>query len=235
MANFDSSARTARLAGRGRRLGRQAAAEAQDRFLVGFAETGIISAACRRAGIHRSLISYWREKDPVFRDRYAIAELEADDRIREEIWRRSVVGNRRTRITYRNGESTAVEESTTYSDSLLALLARARLAEHRKVDPARGIEQGGHQTQLSPDEQQLFFEVVYFLRHGELIPEIESPLAREQRATGGSAQRAQDLVGELRSKLALILPAENLTPHAAGTPLEEFLRAEREHTPSTGI
>lgn len=123
-----------KLAGRGRKWTAAQRRQAQDAFLEEFATTGIMGAACRKIGVHRSLPGYWSEHDEEFAHRYQQARLQADDVIRQEIYRRAVEGVERRKtvaVTDANGNITSVRTETIReaSDTLLIFLAKNRLDE----------------------------------------------------------------------------------------------------------
>lgn len=66
--------------------------EAQAKFLTHFRDKCIIRRAAEHAGIDRSLVDYWRKHDKSFARRWEQAELDAADRLRDEIDRRAVEG-----------------------------------------------------------------------------------------------------------------------------------------------
>ena len=102
-------------------------------FLEGFIEKANETEACTIAGISKPTVRYWEEHDPTFSLRYQQAKSEVDDRVRAEIWRRAVTGFKRIVVTPR-GEKVEITE---FSDRMLELLAKARMAEFRtqtKVD-----------------------------------------------------------------------------------------------------
>lgn len=127
---------------RARRQGQRLTAEqrkvAQERFLEAFGNTANVRAACLKAGIDRSTVYRWQEVDETFGFRFKQAEAAANDLIRAALWRRGVDGVDRYVISQgklvyvknEKGEMVPLKEKE-YSDSLLALLAKARMPEFR--------------------------------------------------------------------------------------------------------
>src|SRR3990167_1026503 len=70
-------------------------------FLLAYAHCGIVGEACQRAGISRTTVYSWRERDEQFAARFEQGRLEADDVIRSEIHRRGIEGV--AEPVYRNG------------------------------------------------------------------------------------------------------------------------------------
>jgi hypothetical protein len=107
---------------------------AQQKFLEIFAQSANVSASCRAAGIHRNAVYHWLELDAEFSLLYKQAELDANDRIRAELFRRAIDGIEKPvvsagKLVYTlDGEPLTILE---YSDSLLSLLAKARLPEFK--------------------------------------------------------------------------------------------------------
>jgi hypothetical protein len=116
----------------------------QEVFLQAFSMTANVRASCLKAGIDRSLVYQWQEHDDAFSFKFKQAELDANDMIRGELFRRAVQGVDEPVISV--GKLVYVEDKNKkmvpltikkYSDSLLSLLAKARMPEFRdqsKVD-----------------------------------------------------------------------------------------------------
>ena len=141
--------------GRGKRLTKEQTQELQEKFLKSFSMTANIRAACMSAGIDRSTVYSWQEHDSSFSLRFNIAEQEANDVIRAEIFRRAVQGYEKPvvsmgRVVYeetpildKSGKPVLNDKGKpvvtygkpvterVYSDALLSLLARARMPEFR--------------------------------------------------------------------------------------------------------
>ncbi|HEY4035875.1 MAG TPA: hypothetical protein VGL94_18110 [Ktedonobacteraceae bacterium] len=145
---------------------------AQEKFLHSFSMTANIRAACMSAGIHRSTIYYWKEHDETFSARFHIAEQEANDIIRAELFRRAIQGVTKPvvslgKVVYQDGKPLM---ERVYSDNLLSLLAKARLPEFREK---HSIEHSGSvQLQRDPILQLLTDEelatlqkIVFQLQH----------------------------------------------------------------------
>jgi hypothetical protein len=141
-ADLNTSTRRAvgekRASGRSKRFSKAERREAQDRFLDVLSSSGIILEACRAVGIHRTLVHYWNEHDEEFSGRYEQNKLDANDRVRAEIYRRAMQGVNRRRPIYYKGQQVGTEVITEYSDALLIFLARSRMAEFRFSEKDRG-------------------------------------------------------------------------------------------------
>ncbi len=124
---------------RGQRLTKQERAIAQEEFLKAFANTANVRAACMKAGINRNTVYQWAEHDENFSFAFKQAELDANDMIRGELFRRAVQGVDEPvvsvgKLVYVQDEKTKQMKPLTikkYSDTLLALLAKARMPEFR--------------------------------------------------------------------------------------------------------
>lgn len=120
---------------RARRMTDAERAQAKATFLEEFRLRGILSHACRAAGVDVSMPYYWQEHDTEFAIEYRAAKQQADDAIRAEIYRRAVEGN--TEPLMSNGrvvknEHGEIQYVQKYSDQLLIFLAKARMAEFRE-------------------------------------------------------------------------------------------------------
>lgn len=127
----------------GVRLTKEQRAEAQEKFLKSFRNTANVRASCLSAGIDRNTVYTWLESDETFSLEYKQAELDANDTIRGELFRRAVQGYEKPVISV--GKIVYVEEELpngqkklkplmerVYSDHLLALLAKSRMQEFRE-------------------------------------------------------------------------------------------------------
>jgi hypothetical protein len=139
----------------GQRMNAKERKAAQEKFLKSFSMTANVRAACLNAGIDRSMVYYWQEHDTEFSLQFNIASEEANDMIRAALWKRGVEGVERRVISMgrvvceeepmldaqgkpvydakgkplmRSGKPIMERE---YSDSLLSLLAKARMPEYR--------------------------------------------------------------------------------------------------------
>lgn len=81
--------------------------------------------AMRAAGITRHQLMKYRETNPEFVEMEQDIVSEVSDKIREEVWRRAMDGI--DQGVYHKGEM--IDTQKRYSDSLLAILARAKCAE----------------------------------------------------------------------------------------------------------
>jgi hypothetical protein len=112
--------------------------EAQEAFLRSFASNGNVRAACMSAGIDRSTVHYWAERDEQFSMRYNLAQHDVDDAIRAEIYRRGMFGEEEPmvsmgRVVTRKNEKGEEVPLTIRrkSDLLLMFHAKARMPEYR--------------------------------------------------------------------------------------------------------
>lgn len=107
----------------------------QSVFLRVFQEGGIIGPACVMAGVSRTIIIEWRKNDKEFGSLYDIAEANANDLVRSEIYRRGVHGYDKPVVSVgklvRNEDGTPLTEKV-YSDALLTMLAKSRMPEFRE-------------------------------------------------------------------------------------------------------
>lgn len=153
---------------------------AQDAFLEAFGKTGIIRAGCDAAQVTRDSIDWWNEHDEDFNQRYGQMRREADDAIRAEVFRRAVTGVRRRKTISRrddNGKLVVdrVETVTEYSDAMLALLAKSRIAEFRHGEVVR--------VEFDDDALREFIDVL--VRAGidsDTMARIRAEFAREASA-----------------------------------------------------
>lgn len=104
----------------------------RERFLKLLATTGSVSLAAERAGISRSRLYHWRERDTHFAAAWREAIEIATDALEAEARRRAIEGVETT-VVYGgrmvrddSGKPLTVRR---YSDSLLALLLRAHRPE----------------------------------------------------------------------------------------------------------
>lgn len=103
----------------------------QEAFLAAFCLEANMSQACRVAGIERSTVLRWCESDEKFKERYEEASEEANDAIDAEIFRRAVYGWKEPMVS----AGVLVCHVEKYSDSLLTLLAKARMKKYRDKQP----------------------------------------------------------------------------------------------------
>lgn len=130
----DSLTPPTRIRRPGQRLTKKERETAQEVFLQAFSNTANVRAACMKAGISRTIIYEWAEHDEQFSHRFKQAELDANDMIRGELFRRAVQGYDRPvtsmgKQVYAEGGKPLMER--VYSDTLLSLLAKARMPEFR--------------------------------------------------------------------------------------------------------
>jgi hypothetical protein len=148
---------------RGVRLTKEQREVAQEKFLKSFRNTANMRASCMAAGIDRNTVYGWLEVDEVFSLEYKQAELDANDLIRGELFRRAVQGYEKPvvsvgKIVYGSDEKPLMEK--VYSDNLLALLAKARMPEFRdkqSIDVQANVT-GSVQSDLSNELRLLSSE-----------------------------------------------------------------------------
>lgn len=117
--------------------------QAQEAFLLVFAESANLTQAAAAAGVNRSTVYDWQEHDETFSMRYKQAEAEACDVIRAAVhehairgWDEPVVSM--GKVVYVDNKPLMLHK---YDSSLLARLAAARLPEFReKVDINANIQ-----------------------------------------------------------------------------------------------
>lgn len=137
--NLNTSTPQTRKRRPGQRMTAQERAQAQEKFLKSFSMTANVRAACISAGIDRTLVYQWAEHNEEFSLRFKQAELDANDLIRGELFRRAVQGVEKPvvsmgKVVYTTDEKDKPKPlmERVYSDSLLALLAKARMPEFRE-------------------------------------------------------------------------------------------------------
>lgn len=130
----------------GQTMGHELQEEQKAAFLASYRDLGIVRHAAACVGIHRSLVYQWRETDIDFADAFVAATEDANDLIREEIWRRGVKGWKETTKTVeiRPDGSTYTRTVTVhrFSDALLRMAAISRMPEFR---PRLDITSNGEQ------------------------------------------------------------------------------------------
>jgi hypothetical protein len=136
----------------GQQLTPEEKAQAREKFLDAFAKTGNVSQSASYADVDRGTVYDWRNTDPVFAAKFADAELEANDVIRAEIHRRAIEGWEEPVVS----AGKLVTHVRKYSDTLLTLLARARMPEFRdKLDVNGNLTVGAYRMieQASQDAE----------------------------------------------------------------------------------
>lgn len=111
----------------------RARVDAKGKFLATLAETGIVSAAVKAAGVARSTAYEWRENDPAFAAAWASAEETATDALEAEARRRAIDGW--DEPVFQGGKD--VGTIRRYSDRMLEILLkghRHRFRENSKVE-----------------------------------------------------------------------------------------------------
>lgn len=108
----------------------------QEAFLAAFVLHGIITRACKEAGVNRSTIRQWEEDDLSFSPRYAEAKEAVNDIYRDEARRRAVEGTE----SYVVNQGKLVYDPETgrpliehkYSDTLIQFLMKAKMPEYKE-------------------------------------------------------------------------------------------------------
>lgn len=121
-------------------------AHLKKRFLEVFAEHGIISHAADAVGIDRNSVYYWQEHDDQFAAAFAQAEIHATEVLESVARRRAVDGVDKQRRVY-DSRGNLIDEytETTYSDTLMIFLLKARAPE--KYRDRHDITTGGQPLQ----------------------------------------------------------------------------------------
>ena len=104
---------------------------AKKMFVETYREFGNVRAGCAAAGISRKTFYYWMERDDEFVEMFQHAKEDYNDRVRGEIHRRAVRGVKKEHREYFKGELIDTWFEEQYSDSLLKMLAAARMPEFR--------------------------------------------------------------------------------------------------------
>jgi hypothetical protein len=100
-------------------------------FVEALRRSGSVAAACRVAGVSRTLVYRERRQSASFATSWYLAEEEAEDRLRALLWRWGVTGIRRVKRTVtRRADGSEVEVTTEWTDystrALIELLRRLR-------------------------------------------------------------------------------------------------------------
>lgn len=165
MSSKRNSATPLRTRRMGQKMTAQEREQAKKKFLDVFGKTANVLAACQSAGIDRSTVYRWKEVDDTFLVQFNLASEDANDRIRAELFRRAVQGVEKPvvsmgKVVYTTDEKNKPKPlmERVYSDSLLALLAKARMPEFREKQqmelsgPDGGPIQVQHLHNLTEDE-----------------------------------------------------------------------------------
>jgi hypothetical protein len=152
----------------GQKLTKEERRVAQEKFLKSFSMTANVRAACMAAGISRNTVYAWQEQDEQFSFKFKQASEDANDMIRAELFRRSVQGYEKPvvsmgKVVHDKDGKPLMER--VYSDSLLALLAKARMPEFRDK-PQINVH-----AQLNDLAEQ---------RKQKIIAELEAAIAKDE-------------------------------------------------------
>ncbi len=147
---------------RGQRLPPEQRKEIQQHFLDLFRVNANITLACLKIGVDRSQVYRWQEHDETFALEFKQAELAANDMLLAAAWERGVNGYEKPVVSM--GKQVFVKEKVddkevekplmerVYSDSLLALLMKARMAEFRDKQSIEHSGPGGKPIQTQQVE-----------------------------------------------------------------------------------
>lgn len=139
-------------------------------FLEHFAVHGNVSYGADHAGIQRSTVYRWQEHDDAFAAAYREAEIKATETLEAEARRRAVVGVDKQRRVYDNRGNLIDEYTeTTYSDTLLIFLLKARAPE--KYRDRHDITSGGQPLQAAHTD----LDAAIDLRLAELAARGQGP------------------------------------------------------------
>jgi hypothetical protein len=93
----------------------------QRAFLAAFRNTGNVRLACEAANVGRSSHYRWLNRDPAYREAFAVAKEEVADLLEAEAYRRAVEGVEKPVGWYKGKPGGYVRE---YSDTLLIFLLK---------------------------------------------------------------------------------------------------------------
>lgn len=168
-----------RVRRRGQRMTAEERKIAQEKFLKTFAKNANVRAACMAAGIDRSQVYRWQEHDTEFSLKFNVATEQANDLIRAALWLRGVEGITKPVVSMGKlvyGEDGKPLTEKVYSDSLLSLLAKARMPEFRDKS---------HVEMSGPDGGPLQVQHLHNLTEDELDTlEILAKQAKERSSNG---------------------------------------------------
>lgn len=121
--------------------------EDKAKFLISFAQRGVITHACNETGVSRSSVYEWQEFDDDFGNAFRVALEASTERFESEAIKRAIEGVvvRTREHVDKDGNVTLIEQTIEYSDSLLALLLRARKPSVYRERPQPG---GGEDAYL---------------------------------------------------------------------------------------
>lgn len=97
------------------------------RLLTALAESGMLTKACKKAGVTTGSHYYWLQTDPDYVAAYDLVTQIQNTVLKEEIWNRAVNGHKRPVIYKGEIVSYYMEKS----DELLKFEAQARMAEYK--------------------------------------------------------------------------------------------------------
>ena len=128
---------------KGVRLTAEQRKAAQEVFLQSFTLNGNVLLASKKAGVDRSSIYDWLEKDPSFSVLYHQAERDFQDVILGAIIQRAIHGYEKPLVSWGklvyDEDGKPVTEKV-YSDNLLALLAKSKIPEFREKQPVESMQ-----------------------------------------------------------------------------------------------
>jgi hypothetical protein len=120
----------------------------QAKFLTRLAETGQVTRSCVEIGWDRVQAYRDKAKDPKFAEAWTDALETFADNLEDEATRRAVTGT--TKGIWHQGARVGEEQQ--YSDSLLALMLKAKRREYRDKVEVGNADDKPFKTELSPTE-----------------------------------------------------------------------------------
>jgi hypothetical protein len=147
-------------------------------FLDQYRQSGNIYLACKLARIGRSTVYGWEKADPDFAAAWEVAEVEATEFLEAEAFRRAVKGVKQKKGVYYLGKPIAYEVETSYSDTLLLALMRARAPEKyrdrkdvRHSGPGGGPMEFLNLKDLTDEDFERLYALANKARQAAITPE----------------------------------------------------------------
>jgi hypothetical protein len=147
--------------------------EKWDRFIENFIECCNITKASKATGIDPKSVYNKKKADPEFAERLAAAEIEVQDKIEAEIWRRGVEGTEKP-VMFQGKVVGVVKE---YSDRMLELLAKGHMP-HRYADKLKQEITGANGAPLM-DNIEVARRIAFILRKSQKKDVPDAPEAAE--------------------------------------------------------
>lgn len=157
---------------RGRNLTDEERLKAQAAFLAEYAKRGTITHACRKAGISFETYYGWQEHDEQFALMFNQAKVAYNDTLRAEINRRAVEGVLKP-VFFQGKLAGHIRE---FSDTLLIVQAKARMAEYREKQTIEHTGPDGGPMKHEHDfDYDAFAAAFAGLQHGDGLVAAASP------------------------------------------------------------